>query len=72
MAAQRLTLDDGPKVTPELVKQIIDEELTTIRTSLGKAFDEGLFKQAKELFIEVALDRDYVDFLTLPAYERMP
>ncbi|HIY41536.1 MAG TPA: malate synthase A, partial [Candidatus Nocardiopsis merdipullorum] len=67
-----VTLDDGPKVTPELVKQIIDEELTTIRTSLGQAFDEGLFKQAKELFIEVALDRDYVDFLTLPAYERMP
>src|SRR5699024_10941843 len=55
-----VTLDDGPKVTPELVKHIIDEELTTIRTSLGKAFDEGLFKQAKELFIEVALDRDYV------------
>src|SRR5699024_6361087 len=67
-----VTLDDGPKVTPELVKQIIDEELTTIRTSLGEAFDEGLFQQAKELFIEVALDRDYVDFLTLPAYERMP
>ena len=67
-----VTLDDGPKVTPELVKQIIDEELATIRTSLGQAFDEGLFQQAKELFIEVALDRDYVDFLTLPAYERMP
>ncbi len=67
-----VTLDDGPKVTAELVKQIIDEELTTIRGALGDAFDEALYQQASELFAEVALADDYVDFLTLPAYERMP
>ncbi|MDT0327441.1 malate synthase A [Nocardiopsis lambiniae] len=67
-----VTLDGGPKVTAELVSGIIDEELVTIRESLGAAFDENLYKQAKELFSEVALADDYVDFLTLPAYERMP
>ncbi|CAL9413878.1 Malate synthase [Nocardiopsis dassonvillei] len=67
-----VTLDDGPEVTAELVTRIIDEELATIRESLGAAFDEGLYKQAKELFSEVALADEYVDFLTLPAYERMP
>ncbi|MFL1379263.1 malate synthase A [Nocardiopsis protaetiae] len=67
-----VTLDDGPEVTAELVTQIIDEELATIRESLGAAFDEDLYKQAKELFSEVALADEYVDFLTLPAYERMP
>ncbi|MFD6953603.1 malate synthase A [Nocardiopsis sp. TSRI0078] len=67
-----ITLDDGPKVTVDLVKQIIDEELATIRESLGQSFDENLFTQATELFTEVALADDYVDFLTLPAYERMP
>ena len=67
-----VTLDDGPKVTAELVKQIIEEELVTIAESLGAGYDEDLFGQAKELFTEVALDDEYVDFLTLPAYERMP
>jgi malate synthase len=67
-----ITLDNGPKVTVDLVKQIIDEELATIRESLGENFDENLFKQATELFTEVALADEYVDFLTLPAYERMP
>ncbi|GAB2491306.1 malate synthase A [Nocardiopsis aegyptia] len=67
-----VTLDGGEKVTAELIKQIIDEELATIRGSLGDAFDEALYQQASELFTEVALADDYVDFLTLPAYERMP
>ncbi|WP_150242118.1 malate synthase A [Nocardiopsis quinghaiensis] len=67
-----ITLDNGPKVTADLVKEIIDEELAAIRESLGQNFDEALFKQATELFTEVALADDYVDFLTLPAYERMP
>ncbi|WP_028647204.1 malate synthase A [Nocardiopsis sp. CNT312] len=67
-----VTLDDGPKVTAGLVKQIIDEEMANIRQGLGKAFDEGLYQQAGELFAEVALADDYADFLTLPAYERMP
>jgi malate synthase len=67
-----VTLDGGEKVTAELVKQIIGEELATIEQALGANFNEDLYKQASELFTEVALDDDYVDFLTLPAYERMP
>lgn len=67
-----VTLEDGPKVTADLVRTIIDEELVTIREALGEAFDETLYQQAKELFSEVALADEYVDFLTLPAYERMP
>ncbi|WP_017571717.1 malate synthase A [Nocardiopsis halotolerans] len=67
-----ITLDDGPQVTAELVRKLIDEELATIRQELGEGFDEGLYQQASELFAEVALADDYVDFLTLPAYERMP
>lgn len=67
-----VTLDGGEKVTAELVRQIIGEELAAIREALGTGFNEDLYKQASELFTEVALDDDYVDFLTLPAYERMP
>ncbi|MFE1166886.1 malate synthase A [Nocardiopsis sp. NPDC058789] len=67
-----VTLDGGEKVTADLVRQIIGEELAAIREALGAHFNEDLYKQASELFTEVALDDDYVDFLTLPAYERMP
>ncbi|MEU4281143.1 malate synthase A [Nocardiopsis dassonvillei] len=67
-----ITLDNGPKVTADLVRGIIDEELAAIREQLGAHFDEDLYQQAGELFTEVALADEYVDFLTLPAYERMP
>ncbi|MCO6006361.1 malate synthase A [Actinoallomurus purpureus] len=65
-------LAEGQKVTTELVERIIEEELGRIRASYGDAFDEKRFAEAVSLFKEVALADDYADFLTLPAYERMP
>jgi malate synthase len=67
-----ILLEDGPKVTRERVEQIIDEELTALREQLGEAFDAERFGQATALFTEVALADNYADFLTIPAYERMP
>jgi malate synthase len=67
-----VSLADGPKVTTELVERLIGEELAAIREQLGDAYDEAGYEQATALFTEVALADDYVDFLTLPAYERMP
>ncbi|MFC5816749.1 malate synthase A [Nonomuraea harbinensis] len=62
--------DTGTQVTKELVERIIGEELEKIAAEPG--YDEKLFGQATELFKEVALDDDFADFLTLPAYARMP
>jgi malate synthase len=62
--------DTGAQVTKELVERIIGEELEKIAAEPG--YDEKLFGQATELFKEVALDDDFADFLTLPAYARMP
>jgi malate synthase len=67
-----IALAEGPTVTRELVEQIIAEELDNIRVQLGAGYDEGQYAQARSLFTEVALADGYVDFLTLPAYERMP
>jgi len=67
-----ILLEDGPLVTRERVEVIIDEELANIRELLGDAFNAERFGQATALFTEVALADSYVDFLTLPAYERMP
>ena len=67
-----IKLADGPTVTRDLAERIIGEELATIKTQLGGAYEEGQYEQATSLFTEVALADEYVDFLTLPAYERMP
>ena len=67
-----IKLADGPTVTRDLAERIIGEELATIKAQLGSAYNEGQYEQATSLFTEVALADDYVDFLTLPAYERMP
>jgi malate synthase len=57
--------DSGEKVTRGLVKRIADEEI-------AKLGNESDYEQAHALFMEVAVADDFVDFLTVPAYERMP
>ena len=66
-------LADGQTVTPGLVKQLIGEELDAIKESRGEeAFGQGGWDEARSLYTEMAISDEYADFLTLPAYERMP
>jgi malate synthase len=65
-------LDDGPLVTKDVVERMIDEELVKIREVAGDSFDPARYGQAVALFTEVALADSFAEFLTLPAYERMP
>ena len=37
-----------------------------------EAFGSGRWEDARALFTDMALADEYADFLTLPAYERMP
>ncbi|ADG87861.1 malate synthase [Thermobispora bispora] len=62
--------DTGERVTRELVERVIEEELAKIAQEPG--YDADLYAKATELFKEVALDDDFVEFLTLPAYARLP
>ena len=55
-----------------LIEQIIGEELATIREQAAGAPAARHLDDAVALFREVALADDYADFLTIPAYERMP
>jgi malate synthase len=65
-------LDDGPLVTKDVVERMIDEELGKIRELAGDNFETARYGQAVALFTEVALADSFAEFLTLPAYERMP
>jgi malate synthase len=67
-----VTVAEGEQVTSALVERLIGEELATIREQYGAAFDAARFDEAVALFREVALADDYAEFLTIPAYERMP
>jgi malate synthase len=63
-------LSSAQQVNAELVRRIADEELAKLRAALGEqVFDAGRFKEAREIFEQVALADEFVEFLTLPAYE---
>ncbi|MFD5509294.1 malate synthase A [Streptomyces sp. NPDC127051] len=65
---------DGEPVTAtaDLTRAIAAEELTAIRAEIGEeAFAAGKWQQAHDLLLQVSLDADYADFLTLPAYEQL-
>ena len=65
-------LDGGPKITPDLVRRIETEEIAKIKTLVGPAsFANGRWDDAKALFEQVALSDDFVEFLTLPAYQHV-
>jgi malate synthase len=64
--------DTGERVTAELVRKVADEVTSAIRDEIGAdAWDGGRWKEARDIFEEVALADDFVTFLTLPAYDRL-
>jgi malate synthase len=66
-------LADGPRVTREHVESLIEEEVAAIREKVGdEAFAKGRWDDARTLFATMSLADELADFLTIPAYERMP
>jgi len=61
-------LEDGRKVTVELFRQLLKEELPKVREYQGEAgWKAGRYEDAAKLFDQITTG-DYVEFLTLPAY----
>ena len=66
----RATLDDGRVIDESLVQSIEEEELDSIRDSLGaELYERGRFKEAQALFERVALEESFPEFLTMPGLE---
>jgi malate synthase len=62
-------LEDGRAVTPELVRQVLDEETAKIRRSVGEeVWQRGRPAETREIFDRVALAPELIEFLTIPAY----
>ncbi|MFJ9038180.1 malate synthase A [Streptomyces sp. NPDC102406] len=67
-----VVFEDGRTATADLAREVAAEELAHIKAEIGEeAFAAGKWQEAHDLLLQVSLDADYADFLTLPAYERL-
>ncbi|MGW5847242.1 malate synthase A [Streptomyces sp. NPDC055254] len=67
-----VVFENGELATAELTRTIAAQELAAIRAEVGEeAFTTGTWQQAHDLLLQVSLDADYADFLTLPAYDQL-
>ena len=66
---QRGVLDDGRKVTVELFRQVVREELAKLKAKLGDAaYAAGNYERAAALIDTITTADAFETFLTLPAY----
>jgi malate synthase len=64
------TTNEWVTITEDVVGRIVNEEMAAIAGEVGpEAFKDGRYEEARRLFQEVALSPNFIDFLTLPAYE---
>jgi malate synthase len=62
-------LDDGRKVSVDLFRSMVPEEMAKIRAAVGDAqFAAVPYEMARDLFDRITTEDSFVDFLTLPGY----
>lgn len=65
-------LSDGRNIDVPLFKLFLKEELKQIKETLGEdVFDSGKLEEASSLFTTLTLQDDFIEFLTLPGYEKL-
>ncbi|HEU0289947.1 MAG TPA: malate synthase A [Burkholderiales bacterium] len=63
-------LEDGRKVTGDIIRKLLPEELAKARALLGEeTWRSGRYQEAAGLFEAITTSDDYVEFLTLPGYQ---
>jgi malate synthase len=63
-------LDDGRKVTAEMVRAMIPEELAKVKGDAPNG-DNPTYDRAAKIFEEMATSESFAEFLTLPLYEEI-
>jgi len=62
-------LDDGRKITAQLVRTLIPEELAKIKEAVGP--DSPTYDRAAQIFEQISTQQAFAEFLTLPLYEEI-
>ena len=66
------TLADGRAVSTELYRSLVPGQLEKIKAQVGEqAFENGNFLNAARLFDKLVMSKEFVEFLTVPAYEQL-
>ncbi len=66
-------LNDGRKVTVDLFRELMQDELAKIRATLGdEQFAQRKFSTASGILDSIITNDQFVEFLTLPAYQYLP
>jgi len=63
-------LDDGRKVTAEMVRAMIPEELAKVK-QVAPNGDNPSYARAADIFEEMSTSESFAEFLTLPLYEEI-
>ncbi len=63
-------LDDGRKVTAEMVRAMIPEELAKVKGDAANG-DNPSYARAAQIFEEMSTSETFAEFLTLPLYEEI-
>ena len=67
-----VALDDGRTVDAALIRELVADEMQTIRAEVGDArFETGRFALARDLFLELVLADELAEFLTVGAYQHI-
>ncbi|WP_237275205.1 malate synthase A [Tenacibaculum ovolyticum] len=67
---KNIQLEDGRVFTQEMYQQLKEEEIEKIKKYIGDTqYVNGKFELAIQLFDKLVLNKEFVEFLTLPAYQ---
>ncbi len=61
-------LDDGRKVTKELFRELLADEVSKLKAEYGNRWTKQ-YEDASRMFDELTTSDDFVEFLTLPGYD---
>ena len=70
-ARHGVLLQDGQRVTAEMLKELISAEVLRLSEQSSDAEGTARFSLAGRLFERMAAGREFTEFLTLPAYEEL-
>ncbi|GAB3307364.1 malate synthase A [Hymenobacter humi] len=66
------TLADGRPVTTELYRSLVPGQLEKIKAQVGEeVYSTGHYLEAARLFDRLVMSKEFVEFLTIPAYEQL-
>ncbi len=63
------TLEDGRKITAEMVRALVPEELAKVKAVVGG--ETSTYDRAAKIFEEMSTAEAFAEFLTLPLYEEI-